>query len=287
MTWLYVPGLDSSRSAPEQAAPSLEFGLFGPEPSVWVTSSGKPSQRPLSWRGWLTRPWIKLLSGTISIPSTAARSATEWISSLPLIRAKSTVSPGSEQERAQSATCGPRCAASSENASQASSSGRTSPAASGTCTDESFQTYERWATGLRRDYSRRVKSGRLTGGSECSYWHGGGYPTPSATSYGSSQNEGQVEHKRPSRGTPSLETIARDWPLCLSGRRRERTSSGGALSKAPNPRFWEWLMGLPLGWTDPGSPLAAMRSCRWLSRMRSELSRLDYSEIRIPSNAAA
>lgn len=48
------------------------------------------------------------------------------------------------------------------------------------------------------------------------------YPTPSATSYGSSQNEGQVPHDRPSRGTPSLDTWARlsgqaeSWPTPMA-----------------------------------------------------------------------
>jgi len=39
-----------------------------------------------------------------------------------------------------------------------------------------------------------------------------------------------------------------------------------------NPRFVEWLMGWPLGWTD-FAPVATEWS-RWRRRMRSELSRL-------------
>ena len=114
----------------------------------------------------------------------------------------------------------------------------------------------------------------------------GEYPTPSATPYGSSQNEGQVEHKRPTNGTPSLETWAKDWPTprALTGgaesaeRKQElgRTESGGGdlqaaaqqfrggnsgrqdpktLQAGPesqprlNPRFVEGLMGLPPDWT--------------------------------------
>jgi len=46
-----------------------------------------------------------------------------------------------------------------------------------------------------------------------SSWSRGEYPTPSATPYGSSQNEGQVPHDRPTRGTPSLTTRAgKLWP---------------------------------------------------------------------------
>jgi len=39
-----------------------------------------------------------------------------------------------------------------------------------------------------------------------------------------------------------------------------------------NPRFVEWLMGLPIEWT--GSARAGMPSCHWSPRMRSALSRL-------------
>jgi hypothetical protein len=39
-----------------------------------------------------------------------------------------------------------------------------------------------------------------------------------------------------------------------------------------NPRFVEWLMGLPCGWTE--SERAATPSCPWSLRMRSALSRL-------------
>ncbi len=45
-----------------------------------------------------------------------------------------------------------------------------------------------------------------------SSWSRGEYPTPSATPYGSSQNEGQIPHDRPTRGTPSLTTWAAQWP---------------------------------------------------------------------------
>jgi hypothetical protein len=52
------------------------------------------------------------------------------------------------------------------------------------------------------------------------------YPTPSATPYGSSQNEGKVEHK-PSNGTPSLASWASSlelWPTPTAG---DSKASGG------------------------------------------------------------
>ena len=54
-------------------------------------------------------------------------------------------------------------------------------------------------------------SAPLTGATGSS-WSRGEFPTPTATPYGSSQNEGQVPHKRPSQGTPGLEQGARRWP---------------------------------------------------------------------------
>ena len=82
-------------------------------------------------------------------------------------------------------------------------------------------------------------------------WAKGEYPTPSATRYGTSQNEGEVPHERPSAGTPSLETWA-------SSRQDLMTTKSGGESSAPTPtspqrlnaRFVEWLMGLPIGWTE-------------------------------------
>jgi hypothetical protein len=56
-------------------------------------------------------------------------------------------------------------------------------------------------------------------------WARGHYPTPAANSSGSSQNEGTVQHPRPSAGTPSLQ--------------------GWAKARL-NPLFVAWLMGLPV-----------------------------------------
>jgi len=75
----------------------------------------------------------------------------------------------------------------------------------------------------------------------------GDYPTPSATEYGSSQNGingkgGAFE--RPSAGTPSLSTAARNGAL---------PGGKGVL----NPVFVELLMGWPEGWTSTQRPAGA------------------------------
>ena len=76
------------------------------------------------------------------------------------------------------------------------------------------------------------------------------YPTPSATVYGSGQNEGTIEHVRPSRGTPSLSQWA------SSPQAQKISMSGSKSSKSPrgsrrrlNPAFVCWLMGWPWWWT--------------------------------------
>lgn len=72
---------------------------------------------------------------------------------------------------------------------------------------ESFsEGWPRAGTTLSGTASRLRPSAPLTGVTGSS-WSRGGYPTPSATLYGSSQNEGEVPHDRPTRGT-----WAKKWP---------------------------------------------------------------------------
>ena len=88
MTWLYVPCI-SALDTEALSLPSEE------SPAPWLTLSGTATQRPLSWRGWQRRDWIKLLSGMTSPRSTVTRGVDAWISSLPV----SPVSPSLQQER--------------------------------------------------------------------------------------------------------------------------------------------------------------------------------------------
>jgi len=97
MAWLYLPGTEASSS---ESTPPSEAVV------PWVTLSGKAMQRPLSWRGWENRPYIRLLSGTTLPPSTAARGAESWISSLRASRANRSAWQGHDEAPPTSAGSG-------------------------------------------------------------------------------------------------------------------------------------------------------------------------------------
>ena len=152
----------------------------------------------------------------------------QWCGAVDLVRratrASRSASPASARARTIRAISGRTSPGSSRSADLFGCSSRTFPIISTSVIARSEKSWKTWATALRKDCSRRLKSAHRTAGSGSSYSRGA-YPTPSATPYGSSQNEGKVPHDRPSRGTPSLETWAKTWPTprACSGKR----SSGG------------------------------------------------------------
>jgi len=81
-------------------------------------------------------------------------------------------------------------------------------------------------------------------------WGENQYPTPSATPYGSGQNEGAIDHVRPSRGTPSLFQWASTHQAQKISTSGEASSSGAPTSRRRlNPAFVCWLQGWPWFWT--------------------------------------
>ena len=104
------------------------------------------------------------------------------------------------------------------------------------------------------------------------------FPTPTAQSYGSSQNgingKGGA-NERPSAGTPSLMTLAASGSL-PSLPAPETATDGSASSPSSlslSPLFVEMLMGVPLGWSST-APLASIDSERWGTRCAFLLQRL-------------
>ena len=267
MAWLYVPGLEDS---------SLGSGLPFPGSTLFVTSSGKPSPRPYSWPGWRTRPWVRLLSGVISQPSAAESGAASWIALLRGFRASRLAPPESNSGRPMSAGSGRTSSACLGRFNLDGSFSRTSLDLFGTVSKMLPEDWPVSGTMRNGTVSARKQSERNTvaGGSSFSRNE---YPTPSATSYGTSQNEGKVPHKRPTAGTPSLETWAKKWEGPGSLPQGQRISRCGETCspdhRSLNPLFVEWLMGWPIGWT--GFEPVGMECIRWKQLMRSALSKLE------------
>lgn len=171
--------------------------------------------QPPYWRArWRKSGWTRHLSGPISPGSHAICSIDESIASWVASLVSRTPSPEAAAECPTSATSGPTSGASRDRSEPPHSSSRTSAASFGAASLSCWKMLPPRG-GMRngRAFERRMSALR-TGASACSSSHGAQgqlYPTPSATPYGTSQNEGRVPHDRPSRGTPSLETWAKGW----------------------------------------------------------------------------
>jgi len=148
-------------------------------------------------------------------------------------------------------TCGQVFSESSKKSDQLSFFARTSPLICELASTQSSRTWNAWVTTLRqecllRGVSVRPISENVYSGSVEEEAH---FPTPTATPYGTSQNEGEnVPHKRPSKGTPSIETAAKigilptpqahDAKSSPGAQARERGGFMSSLSAAvlPTPR---------------------------------------------------
>lgn len=160
MAWLYVPGLAVSSSDCTSQSPPIE---------LWVTSSGKPSPRPLLWPGWKTRPWIGLLSGTTLPHSTAAAGVDAWISSLRATRASPSPPPASGLGQKTPGTSGRTSGASSSRCGPSGCSSKTSPGTYRSASTSSTESYRALVSRLRRDYRARQRQARAMSGSGCSF----------------------------------------------------------------------------------------------------------------------
>lgn len=113
----------------------------------------------------------------------------------------------------------------------------------------------------------------------------GTWPTASARDHKGSPLEENINRKDGKSRLDQLDRVAEYWSLPGSSRPDQNpengstSSSGGQSSRRPgsarpklNPRFVEWLMGWPIGWT--GSELAATEWSRWRQLSRSAFLRL-------------
>ena len=302
--WTYVPTSnlstttsEASPSAPVTAASTSACTSPNPDIALWLSSNGKATLRPLSWPGWKTRPWLKRLSGTISEPSMVKRGAAAFISSLPAIRASHSATRASEAGTRIRVTFGPRSPASSTRCDPNGSGARTSKATCPWASPTSPQAYAAWATRQRQACSQREKLAQATGVAASSSW-----PTPTRSDGGYVPdlilNQGTVRLATPadipdhSGGQYALNESARAWTTLWltmkamgwsaaatsyqsSPQVRVTFKSGNGSfhsTLAPNPQFYELVMGWPTGWTAPEAPVTAFAA--WLHRSRGQFSSL-------------
>lgn len=277
---------------PSTSAPATEASNSpsdSPEcpPEPWLTLSGTPTQRPLSWHGWRRRTWIRRLSGLTCAPSTLARGLDEWTSSLPGSPANHSRAQASSVALTTSVGSGLPSDGSSVTWDPASCSWRTSP-------DLFGQGYLTSSPTLPASGSMRsgVCSLRPRWGHRTSANGSGSWPTPTATDCKASGNGQKAieagwagtltdqavrqwptptahDHKdlggppsQQERHSPGLATIA-----AHSGRQVETTTPDGPTGSQPvdlNPRFVEALMGVPPNWLTPSTSVETGSYRRWL-----------------------
>lgn len=235
--WLHIPSTHLA-SAPAPAGSSSDCPSPTSECAPYVTSSGKPTPRPASWRGWKTRPWITRLSGMMSPPSMLDAGAESWISSLRATRASPTASPARDSGLTTIDGCSITSCGSSTTAGLIVSSART---CRGTRPDKSglsSQDWKRWAAALRAEYSARPKPAPATGGNGCSSW---------PTARGGDGAKGGP-NQRDGSGSLHLTSAANRWPSpsMTDGNRGDYTRDNG-----DPDRERPSLSGLAKQWASP------------------------------------
>lgn len=239
--WLHVPFMDSASAQESGDSTSQCNSSTGTPIELWVSLSGVPTQRPFSWRGWKKRPWIKLLSGTISQPSIANHSATKWISSLPVSHANRSASLENDKAKPMTDGYGPSSLNTLTLFDPQPYSSKTSPDLDAMDSQTSLEILPPSGSMRNGCISQRPTSVPHTNGDDSSSW-----PTPAA--WDASRGPDLARLKREDSGGHDLVTKVSIWPE-WSGHRDPKTNKDGQTGMVLNPAFVETLMGLPPHWS--------------------------------------
>lgn len=232
MAWLYVPeSLDLNSESSSQPNTSES------NTAAWCTLSGKPSPRPLSWRGWRARPWVKLLSGMTLRPSTASRGVELWILSLAATHANPSASPVASAAKTTPGTSGPRSSASSRKLNPNGVSLKMWETTFDLDSEKSSPSWRVYTTALRQDYSRLRRWARRTFGRDFSYW-----PTGQAGDYKAHSPGWSKAAKRHAENGVHKQCGLRDyavmWPTATTKDNRY-TSAGSKEKYAAGPTLFQ------------------------------------------------
>jgi hypothetical protein len=224
-----------------------------------------PMQRPYSWHGKTMAPWPRSLSGTTCALLTDEHGAAVLTSYLEASPARTLASQEAGQEStATSLDSGERWRASSTRLDPSSRSSKTLQPSLVEGSGSSSATFPRSGTMRSGMWWERPTLAHLIAGSASGYSRAF-IPTPTAgdaKSSGSRQAQGSQAHPGISltdyvrqdggRGrmypTPTCHDAKNNGGQGQMSRNMQQLNvvAGGAL----NPRWVEWLMGWPLGWTD-------------------------------------
>ena len=192
--------------------------------------------------------WTCFRYGTMSEPSTDDRGMELWILSLLASRANHLALPEKEKEKTTSRISGLNPSASFAKYDPASACWRTSQVSLFTNTlDEYSETWPR--AGIIADgiVYQRPPLAPLTRGTGSGLW----LPTPCAQEGGFNKSLGINSKIRPSLAMMARKNL---WPM-------PNALVGGRL----NPRWVEWLMGWPIGWTSL-EPLEMDKFQEWFKK---------------------
>lgn len=252
MSWLYVPGMAASNWGSRWYA--------GTVLALSCTWKGKHRRYQFWSSTWRRAEWLQRLSGVTCPPSMLAHGVGSWISSQRATRASLSPSQDSEGSTEIAAGCGRTSPGSSPSASQRSYSLRTSqptlPGLSSACS----VTLPRSGSMRSGVVRARERLARPTNASVFS----GSLPTPTASDSKASGSAGYSTESGRHPGTTLWDAVIRGHRKLptptASAATRGRAVRGANAQGGPslgevvgpgrrlNPRFVEWMMGLPEGW---------------------------------------
>ncbi len=202
----------------------------------WLLVRSKPLPVRTWCLKWSRDTWTRHLSGRILRPSHGGIFEEWWTSSLGVTLVSHSAPPVDAKESTIPVTSGHSSQMELLPCDQGSASLRMSKDISLWGCPTSSKTWQQWVTERRGAYSQRLKSGRRTQGSGCSFW-----PTANARDW---KDSGATQGMRT---TPNLGTaVHRCGPVA-----QDSPSSHGNRRGSLNARWVETLMGLPIGWTMP------------------------------------
>jgi len=265
---------DRSSSAPARGVASS--GTSSSDTASSAPSSATHSPSACSARGSGTGSCPGSQSSTTCAPSTAPPGAVSSMSSPAASPARDSAAPGSGSASTTRATSGPTLSESCERPARRGSSSRTWTAWRRSTIGASFsKTLRRLGTMLDGACSPPETWALPTFDGACGCLPP--IPTPSASSYGSNRG-GAAGRVGPTRH--SLQSMARHglWP---------KPSPVPAAPRGElNPAWVEWLMGWPIGWTDPDGGMSSEAFRAWLGIQRTALTAYVASAtVRWPSRA--